>query len=185
MCEMCDGRSAEDVRRALQDTIDEHGWVMQHVKASASSRPWTYTIGLVERYDHPEVIIVGGTQARAAKIIHEVVERIEYDSELLVAGDTVPLDCACCHLHVGNVHAAHLTSGWFAMWHFVYAVGDKPGPSLRALQLNLCGDPELPFLPMLDREQIHYIADDEFAADERRRAGRPKSPKKRGRPLRR
>lgn len=56
MCEMCNGASYEEVLDDLDACVRRYGWAVQGVEGR---RPWAYTIGLAERFGHPELVLAG------------------------------------------------------------------------------------------------------------------------------
>jgi len=63
MCWQCDNPSG-DFTAHLIDVIDECGWAVSGVEASATNPGWLYTVGLPARFGHPELVIAGASIAR-------------------------------------------------------------------------------------------------------------------------
>lgn len=57
MCMLCEGASAQDVLDGFRSRIAEFGFTMVSVGGGSSS--WTYTIGLLENFGHPELVVTG------------------------------------------------------------------------------------------------------------------------------
>lgn len=61
MCLYCDGYSDGEVRRDLELRIAAYGWGVEGVEAPVDGpgEPWAYTVGLVEGFGVPELLVVG------------------------------------------------------------------------------------------------------------------------------
>jgi hypothetical protein len=57
MCGLCDGASEDELHLELARIIDTYGWAIQGVEGTESCDSWAYTIGLVERYGQPELVV--------------------------------------------------------------------------------------------------------------------------------
>jgi len=53
-----DARLDEQERKALED-IEEHGLHILHVMPEGATPGWTYSVGLWNRYRHPEIVVFG------------------------------------------------------------------------------------------------------------------------------
>lgn len=60
--------------------IASHGWSVVKIEPDAVGPGFAYTIGLQERFGHPEVIVVGLPTALAHRLINEVGEAIRMGS---------------------------------------------------------------------------------------------------------
>ncbi|PYI67473.1 hypothetical protein CVV68_10285 [Arthrobacter livingstonensis] len=65
MCEMCDGKSWEQVREQNRKRIARYGYTTVLVEGSPGSPPFGYTMGLTKS-GHPELLVTG-LDARAAQ----------------------------------------------------------------------------------------------------------------------
>jgi len=116
MCVMCDGMSYEDALQDLIDRKEKWGWALQGVEARP---PWTYTIGLLERFDHPELVMTGVPITVAFNVLNvlgtriAVGERFEPGTEDIVVGETA--------LRFVAVHGVHLAAGLVGMWQNAYS----------------------------------------------------------------
>lgn len=93
---------------ALDLTIRTYGWSLAQIDDGPLS--WSYTIGLTENYDHPELTIIGLELEAQSAVIHEIVEMIEEtggidDHELEALG-----------IELVEVHPDHLFGDRFATW---------------------------------------------------------------------
>ena len=74
MCIHCDGYSHEQSLLALDLTIRTHGWALTQV---TDTNPWSYTVGLLESYDHPELMITGLELDMQSPVLRRLVDAIE------------------------------------------------------------------------------------------------------------
>ncbi len=90
MCIRCEGYGEEQVERMYDLMIDVHGFAMTQVREHGQNG-WTYTMGLRDRFGHPDLLIVHlvpSVQAElASKLGQMVVSDGTLDHEVLVASD--------------------------------------------------------------------------------------------------
>ena len=130
MCMKCDGYSDEEIERHLDLVIRVHGYLIQQVTAEPA--PWTYTIGLRESFDHPELLCVdieGGTQTTLIKELgDEVARERRIDATMLRE-----LDLALLEVDESHLHRDDLVGGWEERYQRSALRGDflqvAPGPS--------------------------------------------------------
>ena len=107
MCLECDGYSHEAAMQALDLQIRVHGWALIQVEDGGAD--WCYTIGLVERFGHPELCVIDAELDVGAKLIHQLVKGIVARGELPAEHRLTGLQCV-------EVHRDHLRSHLFARW---------------------------------------------------------------------
>jgi len=164
MCDICDGATPAEALASFQQRISEYGWAMQSVVPNDGAFPWTYTVGLIKRFNHPELIIVGLPDRVAAHVLHGMVGEIDARGVDYRSHESVDLRCGC-HFHINRVHPNRLGEDWFNTWLNVYADDDDP-PAFEALQLTQCCHPDGLWLPFFDRAEVHYpILDDATNVD--------------------
>lgn len=74
-CDVCSGASSiGDLLASLDRMVDDIGWACTGV---LDDPPWTYTIGLVETYQHPELVITGLPPEVAQGVFAAAVEQIK------------------------------------------------------------------------------------------------------------
>src|SRR3546814_19040579 len=73
MCAICDGATYDEMLAGLHGVVERFGWAVQGVEAST---PWTYTIGLTERFGHPELVLVGIDISLAMNILNALADRV-------------------------------------------------------------------------------------------------------------
>ena len=132
MCDICDGKTYQEAFEELRDRIDAHGWSLQGVEPGVHGPAWVYTIGLIENFGNPELVITGGDIHQNAGLLNELGERIARG--LRVDAESV-LDLDGYVVEFENVHASYLSHGLCASWDDCYRrIGAQPGP-LRVLQV--------------------------------------------------
>jgi hypothetical protein len=132
MCEICDGLTEQEFFEKMRARIDDHQWTLQGVEAGPHSAGWVYTIGLLDSYGNPELVLSGEDMNHDAALLAEIGERIERGVRV-EAGDVLDLDGYPVEFE--TVHASYLEHGLCACWTDYYArIGEAPGP-LRVLQV--------------------------------------------------
>lgn len=61
----------------ILDDIEEYGWHVVAVTSSPEGPPFAYTIGLMDSYDHPELILLGLDPRTTHEIYKTMVEEIK------------------------------------------------------------------------------------------------------------
>lgn len=64
-----------DAERDIKRKIDKHGWTLLVVSGQPGPN-WVYTIGLVESFKHPEIVIVGLGEEPASILLNVVAEQV-------------------------------------------------------------------------------------------------------------
>ena len=122
MCLQCDGYSFEQSMLSLDLTIRTYGWQLHQI---TDDNPWSYTIGLLESYDHPELMITGLEFGMQNTVIRRIVGSIEktgsVDHSLL----------ADAGIELVEVHPNHLAGDWFGTWSNFYQRQPSPGSFLQ------------------------------------------------------
>jgi hypothetical protein len=134
MCQICDGATIDQVRLGLARIIDTHGWAVQGVTGETDAESWAYTVGLVERFGHPELVVTGINMKAAWGLLNDLADRVR-DGERFAAGETIDLDGV--DVGFANVHPAQFSRGVFAMWFDHYRAVAPAGLNLSALQVIL------------------------------------------------
>ncbi|MGH9126996.1 MAG: DUF4262 domain-containing protein [Acidimicrobiales bacterium] len=140
----------------MAEKIATYGWAIQGVEGSPTNAQWAYTIGLVEHYGHPELVITSVAFETAAWILHELVAGVS-DGQPLQAGARVVV--ANVRLEVVAVHPRQFDHGVFNSWFDQYRAFRDCGMELSALQVLLPAEAFCEFhghhQPRLDRpEQV-------------------------------
>jgi hypothetical protein len=123
MCILCDGGSPQDLLEGFRSRIAEFGFTMVSVGDGTSS--WTYTIGLLENFAHPEFVVTGLDPGAASDVITGLVQRVR-DGESFT-GASPDSSHRGVALRFGDVHRTQWTHGRFAMWEAHYDLfGGRP-----------------------------------------------------------
>jgi hypothetical protein len=140
MCVICDGASEDEVLFDMYGLIQRNGFTMTSVETSP---PWTYTIGLAERF-HPELVVTGMPADTAANIIWFVVDQIE--AGMTFDECSPPLEFGPrTSLRFGPVHPDHWPGGLLAQWCNYYdALGDHGWLRREAIQVMWSNDGRFP-----------------------------------------
>ena len=126
MCMRCEGFSEEQVGRVHDLAIDVHGFVITQVREHGQNG-WTYTMGLREGLDHPDLLVVHmlpDVQAElVSKLGNMVVDDGQIDPEVLAVSDIelVPVD------------PRHLRDGLVAEWVNRYGRFPEEGDFLQVM----------------------------------------------------
>lgn len=126
MCDMCDGVTPDEARFNFLWMIERFGWALQYVEGPTSVEDaWCYSIGLAERFSHPELVVVGAPMQVAGEVLNELGDRIRWGTRF-EPGDAA-LDVAGEDVYLGYVHPIHFDRGVFASWVDLYeAMGRMP-----------------------------------------------------------
>lgn len=128
------------LRTSQEKLIGDYGWMVQGVFADATQTPpkppHSYTIGLLERFDHPEIAVTGLSFAVAQSLLNDLGKRIAGDPDAGRAGERladgqVIADIANFPAVLRAIHPSHFAA-WFGRG--VEQAGEK-GKRFAALQL--------------------------------------------------
>lgn len=125
MCLQCDGYSHEAVMQALDLQIKIHGWAVVQVGDDHSA--FSYTLGLVENFDHPELIVVDIERSHQQGLLNEIAKGVAARGRPALGGpSTRGVRCV-------EVHQNHLHGNYFGMWTTRYGGLPTPGQVLQVL----------------------------------------------------
>ncbi len=126
MCLRCDGYSEEEVERALDLQIRVNGWTATQI-SDDGEQGWTYTLGVNEELDHPDLIIIDAPIGIQGQIISwlaaMICDRGDLDREVLEENG----------IEVLPVHPEQLTGGLIAQWSHRYRRFPDTGDFLQVL----------------------------------------------------
>jgi hypothetical protein len=144
MCEICDGATPEEARANRARSIDTNGWGIIGVQPSPQNEPWAYTVGLVEAFEHPELIVVGIDLDIAGLVLHDLATCVTAGVEL-APGRRAPV--VGIEVEFAEVHPAQFGHGVFTAWfdHYrVFKASDLPLSALQVVppaELGCCDHP--------------------------------------------
>jgi hypothetical protein len=125
MCALCDGTSQEELMELTRERIAAYGFTMLFVE---SPTPWTYTVGLVEAYGHPELVVTGLGPEEGMRLLTAVAERVRLGDRF--DGSHGGVDLRGLFARFGAVHSAQWERGRFNMWVNYYGwSGRFPNPA--------------------------------------------------------
>jgi len=112
-------RAARDEpERIVLSNISEFGWHAVNVIEDDGQSPWTFTIGLYETWQHPELIIIGRSRATAYKMLESLATQIEDGGPPNLAdSEPYPLLGIPCHFLEVNPRYYSDYVG-FALWYY-------------------------------------------------------------------
>ena len=132
MCELCDGADFDDVCSKMYRLISTHGFTVVPVGSSGTVRGWAYTIGLIDNFDHPELVIAGLPLDEAARTLLALGSCVSTGDSLAVPGghslNGEPIG-------VRPVHPRHLRDGLMNFWTGYYDWLVRSDIELSALQI--------------------------------------------------
>ncbi len=133
MCQRCNGLSDHEIFDDQLRMIDQYGYFVTGVAEHTPGKPcWLYTVGLVDRFAHPEILVVSCDVQAAHRLIAGVVEEISrgatFDGLTHMCSRTSPRA-------IRTVHAVQLADGALAEWNNHYSMAGRADLELRALQL--------------------------------------------------
>ena len=158
MCRICDG---EDPRRLLEETklhIIHHGWFLQGILGD-HGRPgstWVYTVGLLENFGHPELVMTDVSYEEASVLLNQVGEWIRNRENIRELDAKLPASV------IRQVHPDHFDNDLVNTFIEVYERRPEAGEFLQV------------FPPLYCRDHMHQLTDlsdpDQFPGSRRRAA---------------
>jgi hypothetical protein len=133
---MCEGFSLDDVLALDAAHIAEYGFINIGVDVrEPDGCPWAYTVGLLDRADHPELIIAGPSLETCGPILAMVAHAVLDDGEHFEVGDRI--DVGGGHAVIGAVHEIQYVLDTFNFWHNLADYGAVHSAALQAVQILL------------------------------------------------
>lgn len=99
--------------------IRVYGWYFTQIEEDP---PWSYTIGLLQSWNHPELVVMDLDHEPAAALLRWAVALIERHGRL------EPAELAALGIEIVEVAAEHLEGDLFGGWANFY--GGLPSPGL-------------------------------------------------------
>jgi hypothetical protein len=106
-------RDAEAFAAPMRDEIARLGWTIAGVAADRGRPAWMHTVGLLSRYDHPELIVVDGPELASEALLAILAMRVaggetfDHESVVEIEGRRHEL---------GWVHPRHFQLDTFELW---------------------------------------------------------------------
>src|SRR3984957_11439959 len=108
----------DDGERKLIADIEKFGWHCMHILEEGELPPWTFTIGLYETWQHPELIIMGLAREVAHRVLDIIARRIEENRpiDLNTTTDALLTEYSCCFVEVPKQN--YFINVEFARWYY-------------------------------------------------------------------
>ena len=187
MCRMCEGFSLQDVLALDAAHIAEYGFMIIGVEGGdddAPRAPWSYTVGLLDAADHPELIVAGATTQLAGSFLSGLAHMVIDDGDRFELGEEI--DIGRGSLRFGAVNEIQYALDTFNMWHNLSEYGAIETYALEALQVVLppsCFCEEHGFAqPLLANPTARLGGREPFRNRAARRSKGRRPPRARGRP---
>ena len=84
-------QQTDDVEDRVRADIRQHGWHVVLVPPERDSPGWGHTIGLWERYRHPELLIFGSEPPQLAELLNALGERVRAGRRFTAGDDEAGL----------------------------------------------------------------------------------------------
>jgi hypothetical protein len=136
----CEIHEAEALAAPLRGEIARLGWTITGMTAEGSRPSWMHTVGLLVKYDHPELILVGFDED-ASEILLALLAVQVAGGEVLTHETVVEVQGG--RVELGWVHPRHFELDTFGMWEplmQMHLFHFRP----RALQVFVTERPEMP-----------------------------------------
>jgi hypothetical protein len=146
---LCDGFSQEDMLAHDAAIIEEHGYLVTGVGGGEPPH-WAYTVGLLDLFGHPELIVAGPHFEDAGALINAIGRSIR-EGRRFDVGDTWTSPPGT--VRFGAVHPIQYRLGTFNVWFALEQRGYLQSTELEAIQAvaptgsfcgcALCAQPDL------------------------------------------
>jgi hypothetical protein len=132
---MCEGFSLEDDLALSAAAMSEYGYLTIGIDEpdDPDCPNWTYTVGLVEQFGHPELIVAGPAVKPSYDLIHQIGHFILDDGYQFAPGDAV--DSPFGLVVFGAVHPIQYRLRTFNRWNLMAEHGHLRVEELEALQV--------------------------------------------------
>ena len=133
---MCEGFSLDDVLALDAAHIAEYGFINIGVDVrEPGGCPWAYTVGLLDRADHPELIVAGPSLETCGPILSTLAHAVLDDGERFEVGERIDLGRG--DAVIGAVHEIQYVLDTFNFWHNLADYGAVHSTALEAVQVVL------------------------------------------------
>jgi hypothetical protein len=118
MCSICDdAKTMEQVLENIGYHINDRGWALQAVEAGPRNPSWVYTVGLMESFDHPELVVTHSEIYAAADLLNTIGDRVAAGARV---DPESTLDLDGYVFEFVAVHLAYIATGLCASWERYY-----------------------------------------------------------------
>jgi hypothetical protein len=134
MCFICDGGTPAEFHDLIDRHIRESGWHLMAVDPGGGRGLWVYTIGLLERYAHPELVVTDACcHPCAASALNDLGAQVR-DGVTFRVGDQATSRETTAQARFGAVHPRQWQTDRFNQWREYYR-GRPDSPEPMALQV--------------------------------------------------
>jgi Domain of unknown function (DUF4262) len=108
----------DDLERQVVHNIAEFGWHCVNIIEDDGHPPWSFTIGLYETWEHPELIIIGRSRATSHAMLKDLADHIELNDppDLTDPNGHLLLGMRCHLLEVNPRYYSDYIG--FALWFY-------------------------------------------------------------------
>ena len=108
----------DEPERIVLSNIAEYGWHCVNVLEDDGHPPWSFTIGLYETWNHPELIIIGRSRATSYEMLKTIADDIELNDppNLTDPDGQLLLGMKCHFLEVNTRYYSDYVG--FALWFY-------------------------------------------------------------------
>lgn len=149
---MCNCPNDHDLYRFIDELIDQGRWGITGVGfGERGGSRWLYSVGLSERFGHPELIAVGACCASCAGgIVNALGDRIAAGERWPIP-TVEPIDVRGALVHLRPAPIECWSSDWFNVWRSYYASKAYEPPPMVAVQAIVADmDGRFPWEPGCD-----------------------------------
>lgn len=84
MCRICEGATRQQVLDEARCHIIHHGWFLQGIEATPGEDDgyWVYTVGLLENFGHPELVVTDIEYREGATMLNWLGEKVRAGFDL-------------------------------------------------------------------------------------------------------
>jgi hypothetical protein len=106
----------DDLDKIVIANIAEFGWHCVNVIEDDGHPPWSYTIGLYETWNHPELIVIGRSRATSHAMLKTLADDIELNCEPDPSDTNLLIGMKCHYIEVNPRYYSDYVG--FALWYY-------------------------------------------------------------------
>ena len=106
----------DDLDKIVISNINEFGWHCVNVIEDDGHPPWSYTIGLYETWQHPELIVIGRSRATSHAMLKTFADDIELNCEPDLSDMNLLIGMKCHYIEVNPRYYSDYVG--FALWYY-------------------------------------------------------------------